>query len=147
MPKAILELEIPESCWRCPCIQDRTKTYRWCGLDGGICPNPPYEKRRDDCPLKPVEDKQENEQLRAQVGKPTIEQVAWIAKCICQNADERGTFRHLIYDIMGYGGEAYQPLCEAGLLRINNSMTELTPEQVEALQQENEQLRKKGRKG
>jgi Zn-dependent alcohol dehydrogenase len=66
---------------------------------------------------------QENEQLRAQVGKPTIEQVAWIAKCICQNADERGTFRHLIYDIMGYGGEAYQPLCEAGLLRINNSMT------------------------
>jgi FtsZ-binding cell division protein ZapB len=90
---------------------------------------------------------QENEQLRAQVGKPTIEQVAWIAKCICQNADEQGTFRHLIYDIMGYGGEAYQPLCEAGLLRINNSMTELTPEQVEALQQENEQLRKKkGRK-
>ena len=85
---------------------------------------------------------QENEQLRAQVGKPTIEQVAWIAKCICQNADEQGTFRHLIYDIMGYGGEAYQPLCEAGLLRINNSMTELTPEQVEALQQENEQLKK-----
>ena len=31
---------------------------RWCGVDGGICPNPPYEKRRDDCPLKPVEDKE-----------------------------------------------------------------------------------------
>ena len=77
---------------------------------------------------------QEIEQLRAQVGKPTIEQVAWITKCICQNADEQGTFRHLIYDIMGYGGEAYQPLCEAGLLRINNSMTKLTPEQMEALQ-------------
>ncbi len=84
---------------------------------------------------------EEIKQLRAQVSKPTIEQVAWIAKCICQNADEHGTFRHLIYDIMGYGGEAYQPLCEAGLLRINNSMTELTPEQVEALQQENEQLK------
>ena len=82
--------------------------------------------------------------MSAVIGKPTIEQVAWIAKCICQNADEQGTFRHLIYDIMGYGGEAYQPLCEAGLLRINNSMTELTPEQVEALQQENEQLRKNG---
>ena len=55
MPKAILELEMPESCWDCPCIQDRTETYRWCGAVGGDCPNPPYEKRRDDCPLKPVE--------------------------------------------------------------------------------------------
>ena len=55
MPKAILELEMPESCWQCPCIQDRTETYRWCGAVGGDCPNPPYEKRRDDCPLKPVE--------------------------------------------------------------------------------------------
>ena len=52
--KAILELEMPESCWQCPCIQDRTETYRWCGVVGGDCPNPPYEKRRDDCPLKPV---------------------------------------------------------------------------------------------
>jgi hypothetical protein len=32
-------------------------------------------------------------------------------------------------------------ILEAGLLRINNNMTELTPEQVEALQQEVEQLR------
>jgi hypothetical protein len=55
MPKAILELEMPESCWQCPCIQDRTETYRWCGAVGGDCPNPPYEKRRDDCPLKLVE--------------------------------------------------------------------------------------------
>jgi len=58
MAKAILELEMPESCWQCPCIQDRTETYRWCGVVGGDCPNPPYEKRRDDCPLKPVEDKE-----------------------------------------------------------------------------------------
>jgi len=56
MPKAILELpKMPESCWQCPCIQDRTETYRWCGAIGGDCPNPPYKKRRDDCPLKPVE--------------------------------------------------------------------------------------------
>ena len=55
MAKAILELEMPESCWQCPCIQDRTETYRWCGAVGGDCPNPPYEKRRDDCPLKLVE--------------------------------------------------------------------------------------------
>jgi hypothetical protein len=56
MAKAILELEMPESCWDCPCIQDRTETYRWCGVVGGDCPNPPYEKRRDDCPLKLVEE-------------------------------------------------------------------------------------------
>ena len=55
MVKAILEIEMPESCWQCPCIQDRTETYRWCGAVGGDCPNPPYEKRRDDCPLKLVE--------------------------------------------------------------------------------------------
>jgi len=40
MPKAILEIEMPESCWQCPCIQDRTETYRWCGAVGGDCPNP-----------------------------------------------------------------------------------------------------------
>ncbi len=56
MPKAILELpKMPEGCWQCPFIQDRSETYRWCGAVGGDCPNPPYEKRRDDCPLKPVE--------------------------------------------------------------------------------------------
>ena len=59
MPKAILELpEMPESCWQCPCIQDRTETYRWCGAVGGDCPNPPYERRKDDCPLKLVEGKE-----------------------------------------------------------------------------------------
>ena len=61
MPKAILELPgMPVSCWQCPCIQDRTETYGWCGVVGGDCPNPPYEKRRDDCPLKPVEDKEKH---------------------------------------------------------------------------------------
>ena len=57
MPKAILELpKMPESCWQCPCIQDRSETYRWCGAVGGDCPNPPNEKRRDDCPLKLVDE-------------------------------------------------------------------------------------------
>jgi archaellum component FlaC len=60
MPKAILELEMPESCWQCPCIQDRIEDYSWCGVIGGDCPDPPYEKRRDDCPLKLVEKKEVN---------------------------------------------------------------------------------------
>jgi hypothetical protein len=54
--------------------------------------------------------------------KPTIEQVAWVAKCIVNNKD--GTFRHLIYDIMGYGTDAYFTLLGSGLLEINNAMLE-----------------------
>ena len=69
MAKAILELEMPQSCWQCPCIQDRTETYRWCGAIGGDCPNPPYEKRRDDCPLKPMD----TDMLEKQKPKKVIE--------------------------------------------------------------------------
>lgn len=50
--KAILELDMPESCWNCPCIQQRMEKYSWCGVDGKDCADPPHEKRRDDCPLK-----------------------------------------------------------------------------------------------
>mgnify|MGYP007135350522 CR=1 FL=1 len=55
MPKAILELEMPESCWQCPCIQQRTEKYSWCGAVGGDCPQPPYESKKNDCPLKLVD--------------------------------------------------------------------------------------------
>ena len=59
MAKAILELpEMPESCWQCPCIQQRTEKYSWCGAVGGDCPQPPYESKKNDCPLKLVEDKE-----------------------------------------------------------------------------------------
>ena len=60
MPKAILELpEMPESCIKCPIrfLPVRYGCYI-CSITGGDCPNPPYKGRRDDCPLKLVEDKE-----------------------------------------------------------------------------------------
>ena len=48
-----------------------------------------------------------------------IEHVAWVAKCLVENMEIGGTFRHPIYDIMGYDYDAYCPLWDAGLGDIN----------------------------
>ncbi len=53
--------------------------------------------------------------------KPTVEQVAWVFKNICDNA-EKGTFRYLIYDRMGFESKDYETLYRAGGMFINNSM-------------------------
>jgi len=59
MAKAILELEMPESCWDCPLVQGRELSpTTWCGYSGKDCPAPAYQGRRPDCPLKLVEDKE-----------------------------------------------------------------------------------------
>ncbi len=57
LPKVILELEMPESCWDCPLAQRRelSPTTTWCGYSGKDCPAPAYQSRRPDCPLKPME--------------------------------------------------------------------------------------------
>jgi hypothetical protein len=62
MPKAILELEMPENCWKCPCAQ-YYDTYGECGaieydIDSDFRAVLPENGRRPDCPLKPVEDKE-----------------------------------------------------------------------------------------
>ena len=56
--------------------------------------------------------------------KPTIEQVAWVLGHLADQLKEGGSFRYLIYDRMGYGPEAYQPLYEAGGLAITNALHE-----------------------
>lgn len=53
--------------------------------------------------------------------KPTIEQTAWMIDKIAQCIQEGGSFRYLIYDLMGYGTEAYQPLYLAGGMYLTNS--------------------------
>jgi hypothetical protein len=58
MPKAILELEMPESCSECPCAQ-YYDTYGECGaieydIDGDFRPVLPDKGKRSDCPLKLV---------------------------------------------------------------------------------------------
>lgn len=65
MPKAILELEMPESCETCPI--KRYLHYGWveyiCGITGEEIAN---KGRRSDCPLKLVEgnDEQTNVKCR-----------------------------------------------------------------------------------
>jgi hypothetical protein len=55
MAKAILELEMPKNCWECPLQAISTeKKIRYCTV---IRYTTDYygTKRREDCPLKPVE--------------------------------------------------------------------------------------------
>ena len=65
MPKAILELEMPENCWDCPLIQGRElSSTTWCGYNGKDCPVPAYQGRRSDCPLKLVKGKDEQTNVK-----------------------------------------------------------------------------------
>jgi len=53
--------------------------------------------------------------------KPTVEQVVWVFTKICENAG-KGTFRKLIYDVMGFESKDYESLYRAGGMSINNAM-------------------------
>jgi len=57
MPKAILELEMPENCWQCELYSTGHNCCTVIVIVGhyAICPN---KGRRTDCPLKLVEDKE-----------------------------------------------------------------------------------------
>lgn len=46
--------------------------------------------------------------------KPTLEQLAWVFLRLKDHLEEGGSFRSLIYDRMGLGPDAYEPLVEAG---------------------------------
>lgn len=46
--------------------------------------------------------------------------VAWAMKHIVAHAEEGGTFRHLIYDRLGFDMDAYVPLYQAGGMTISN---------------------------
>ena len=56
MPKAILELEMPESCWQCELYSTAHNCCNVIVIVGhyAICPS---KGRRPDCPLKLVEEK------------------------------------------------------------------------------------------
>ena len=58
------------------------------------------------------------------MSKPTIEQVAWIFRCMAEQLEEGGSFRYLIYDRMGYGTEAYATLYNAGGMEVTNALHE-----------------------
>jgi hypothetical protein len=43
----------------------------------------------------------------------------WVFKHIVEHAREGGSYRYLIYDRLGFGMEAYVPLCDDGLTISN----------------------------
>lgn len=46
--------------------------------------------------------------------KPSVEQVAWVFEKVAESIREGGgSFRHLIYDRMGFDEKAYIPLYKA----------------------------------
>jgi len=55
MPKAILELEMPESCIKCPCSWRMKDDIIICEVTMHYCPE---DGRHKYCPLKLVEDKE-----------------------------------------------------------------------------------------
>lgn len=57
--------------------------------------------------------------------RPPIEVVAWVFRHVAEHMRVGGSYRYLIYDRMGYGPEAYQPLYEAGGQAISNAFCEL----------------------
>lgn len=44
----------------------------------------------------------------------------WVIQHICAHARERGSYRYLIYDRLGFGPDAYVPLQFAGALDVSN---------------------------
>lgn len=45
---------------------------------------------------------------------------AWVIENIVKHGEEGGSFRHLIYDRLGFNEDAYVPLYEAGGMTITN---------------------------
>ena len=43
----------------------------------------------------------------------------WVFKHIVEHAQEGGSYRYLIYDRLGFGPEAYAPLCSDGMTISN----------------------------
>lgn len=43
----------------------------------------------------------------------------WVMKHIVEHAEESGSYRYLIYDRLGFGPDAYAPLCSSGLTISN----------------------------
>ena len=48
---------------------------------------------------------------------------AWVFEALIKNAEEGGSFRHLIYDHLGFNTDAYHPLYVAGGQTITNEFS------------------------
>ena len=69
--------------------------------------------------------------------------VKWAMKHIVDHAREGGSYRYLIYDRMGFGPEAYAPLCSDGLTISNEFDLDVVPDARKALAEgDHEKLKK-----
>jgi hypothetical protein len=57
----------------------------------------------------------------------------WVMKHIVEHAREGGSYRYLIYDRLGFGPEAYAPLCSDGLTISNEFDLDVVPDARKAL--------------
>lgn len=60
----------------------------------------------------------------------------WAMEKIVEHAKSPGSYRYLIYDRMGFGPEAYAPLCDAGLT-ISNEFDMEQMEKIKEIVKEN----------
>lgn len=60
----------------------------------------------------------------------------WVMKHIVEHAKEGGSYRYLIYDRLGFGPEAYAPLCSDGLTISNEFDLNLKDEIAEVAKTE-----------
>lgn len=56
--------------------------------------------------------------------RPPVCVTAWVFRHVADHVISGGSFRYLIYDRMGYGPRAYQPLYLAGGMEITNALHE-----------------------
>ena len=57
----------------------------------------------------------------------------WVMKHIVDHAKEGGSYRYLIYDRLGFGPEAYAPLCSDGMTIRNEFDLVVVPDARKAL--------------
>ena len=67
----------------------------------------------------------------------------WAMKHIVDHAREGGSYRYLIYERLGFGPEAYAPLCSDGLTISNEFDLDVVPDARKALAENNHEKLKK----
>lgn len=63
---------------------------------------------------------------------------AWVFKHIVDHAKEGGSYRYLIYNRLGFGPDAYVPLCDDGITISNEFDLDLKDRVIEAYKSKDE---------
>jgi hypothetical protein len=65
--------------------------------------------------------------------QPSIEGAGFVINAVLQHMQDGGSFRHLIYDRLGYDSSAYAPLYMAGGMDVSNLCPVKEPERVSSI--------------